>query len=983
MVDFRDRDAVMTAFEYDICPFTNPNTALRYAADQNGTSTWDVNGRLEQDGDVDDLFEDTLQLDRNQDGDTSDAHTPYPPPVPLPGDFMPRNETTPGDNTRRYRGVVWGCERPELLISETLALHDRRTQNLDAPLGPVGTWYKLQEPPPVPLPTPWPPADWDDDFDQLKMPQGCLFVELYNPSSNMEPGPMEIYNAPNGGVDLTKVAVELNPAAPNDLSQATYWPVWRLLVVDGSEATLDPDNPNNPAPTVPYRAVYFADLTAPQVAAAVAAGLDDRCNQWSRFGPDYSDTDVAVPPVFPGRYAVIGPGEKDTGPTTPEYVTYIGTLDGTASTTAPFGDPSDNNQTRQIRFQSGYSGGTPVRVNPSGVEPAGALNGEAIQPVAGIPINYPNRLSISEATQADPYPPYPPGQECYGDGATTETARDQPLDSDSNYETGITPAVLAAKRATGTTARVCVVHLQRLANPLQGYDANSNPYRTIDSAPMDLTAFTGWWGNATHPEDDSDTDSIASGSMMLSTNQRGEDKAGTYSEDRGMGLWMGNNPWVQRLAVRVAVDYPSIEETPATHFRLDSARPYALQHSLGFLNEPFWPLRDDGDAVVGPYEGFPELRPAAGPPPVPPRPPFPWLTWNNRPFVSQMELMMVPRTSSSHLLNAAIATTDGFFSMNLGGVNPEDNPYDDNARPFRHLWNFFYADDNGTPLDPTDDKLPQAHRLLDFVYVPSRFVGTELQGNIAAFTNSAETHPFRPPFSDIPNYREPGRVNINTIFSRDVWNGVMNYFPTGNPSVDAAYWDAMVANRRGYGNIADPMMKLDPASPTRFADPFRSYAGRDLVPLATMYAGIQQEVNATLLREDLFRVPVPPSVREPLFLRDLGNFHDNPDRNAYFRYQTLQKLGNLVTTRSNVYAVWITVGYFEVSEAYNVGNLPAAQFQGMFPEGYQLGAELGSDTGEVKRHRAFYLFDRSIPVGFERGRNNNVEDAILLERFIE
>jgi len=55
----------------------------------------------------------------------------------------------------------------------------------------------------------------------------------------------------------------------------------------------------------------------------------------------------------------------------------------------------------------------------------------------------------------------------------------------------------------------------------------------------------------------------------------------------------------------------------------------------------------------------------------------------------------------------------------------------------------------------------------------------------------------------------------------------------------------------------------------------------------------------------------------------------------------------------------------------------------MFPEGYQLGPELGSDTGEVKRHRAFYVFDRSIPVGFERGRNNNVEDAILLQRFIE
>ena len=45
--------------------------------------------------------------------------------------------------------------------------------------------------------------------------------------------------------------------------------------------------------------------------------------------------------------------------------------------------------------------------------------------------------------------------------------------------------------------------------------------------------------------------------------------------------------------------------------------------------------------------------------------------------------------------------------------------------------------------------------------------------------------------------------------------------------------------------------------------------------------------------------------------------------------------------------------------------------------------ELGSDTGEIERHRAFYIIDRSIPVGFERGFNHNVDRAILLKRFIE
>jgi len=44
---------------------------------------------------------------------------------------------------------------------------------------------------------------------------------------------------------------------------------------------------------------------------------------------------------------------------------------------------------------------------------------------------------------------------------------------------------------------------------------------------------------------------------------------------------------------------------------------------------------------------------------------------------------------------------------------------------------------------------------------------------------------------------------------------------------------------------------------------------------------------------------------------------------------------------------------------------------------------LGIDSGEVKRHRAFYIFDRSIPVGFRRGQDLNVESAVLVERFIE
>ncbi len=140
-------------------------------------------------------------------------------------------------------------------------------------------------------------------------------------------------------------------------------------------------------------------------------------------------------------------------------------------------------------------------------------------------------------------------------------------------------------------------------------------------------------------------------------------------------------------------------------------------------------------------------------------------------------------------------------------------------------------------------------------------------------------------------------------------------------------------------------------------------------------------VNATLFREHLNTTASLTGKDQPLLAVHPAspplNSPVNPNRNPFFRYQSLQRLGNLVTTRSNVYAVWVTVGYFEVSRK----DPPVDR--NVYLEGYTLGRELGIDTGEVERHRAFYVFDRSIPVAFERGRDHNVDKAIVLKRFIE
>lgn len=333
--------------------------------------------------------------------------------------------------------------------------------------------------------------------------------------------------------------------------------------------------------------------------------------------------------------------------------------------------------------------------------------------------------------------------------------------------------------------------------------------------------------------------------------------------------------------------------------------------------------------------------------------PFTWLTWNNRPFVSQLELPLAPWNKSSRLLSS------------YGGLAPTGNPYADSATPFPRNLSFLQSEQSATPGTAS-----LLYRLLDFVNVPSRFVGTDIQVDPATAA-AATNHWFHPPFNRIPTYREPGKINVNTIYNQEVFNALMN-------GVSGAAWNSFVPSRRGYPTTNNNVLDIDPnaAFPTEFGRPFRSFAGGSMVPAVASGGNTDilrptREVDATVLPSD----PLGTGT-QPLFNFTSANVYNDSSRNPFFYYQGLQRLGNLVTTRSNVYAVWITVGYFEVTPV-------AAPDTTRWPDGYQLGQELGSDTGEIQRHRAFYIFDRTIPVGFQRGQDLNVEKAILVKRFIE
>jgi hypothetical protein len=286
-----------------------------------------------------------------------------------------------------------------------------------------------------------------------------------------------------------------------------------------------------------------------------------------------------------------------------------------------------------------------------------------------------------------------------------------------------------------------------------------------------------------------------------------------------------------------------------------------------------------------------------------------------------------------------------------------------NQLPYPHLLNCF---DSSGPASTS--KSPELHRIFEYLRVPSPFLGTTLHNNPAGFAAAPVGNPFHPPFNRISTYREPGRVNLNTVFDQRVLQGLVNSYPGMDTN---AFWSEFVQSRRGYGVAGDSTIySPNNALPTFFAAPFRTARGGSLVPQLDVLKP-KREIDATIMRSSPNALTNP----RPLFHSKSTAQYNDTDRNPFFHYQGLQRLANLTTTRSNVYAVWITVGYFEVT--------PWGSVDDGHPDGMQLGREVGLDSGDIKRHRAFYMIDRSLPVGFVRGQDLNAEKAIITRRFIE
>ena len=241
-----------------------------------------------------------------------------------------------------------------------------------------------------------------------------------------------------------------------------------------------------------------------------------------------------------------------------------------------------------------------------------------------------------------------------------------------------------------------------------------------------------------------------------------------------------------------------------------------------------------------------------------------------------------------------------------------------------------------TATSSTDNAILTLHSgtnqllLLDAVHVPTRFSGIHrtITSNTAALAQ-AGVFSDTTPVNQLSSYREPGRVNLNTVTADDVWNAVVAG-PLTKPSAAPPQ--------------ADPLKTRSAISQTPNSSGTAAHA--DFLTKAATSATDILTLQGTGTGTPSLSLGFAPDTHSALTLS--GSY--NP---AHLLY-TANRLANTTTIRSNVFAVWIT-----------------------------LRESIQNDPDSVKYHRAFYIVDRSIPVAHEAGKDHNVWDSVILRRIIE
>jgi hypothetical protein len=180
--------------------------------------------------------------------------------------------------------------------------------------------------------------------------------------------------------------------------------------------------------------------------------------------------------------------------------------------------------------------------------------------------------------------------------------------------------------------------------------------------------------------------------------------------------------------------------------------------------------------------------------------------------------------------------------------------------------------------------------------------------------------------------RIPGKININTIWEPEILLALCdpqgsNYYTStdvynpANPGADL--WSRLLQTRTPNMQAGGPLTITDQDRP--FLDP----AGLGHLPVGDQQAPLPLQGRG--LDDTLFRLrnTAPPAAAN----------------HPYFQNELLTRIYSHFTTRSNVFAVWLTVGFFEVTDDTTIPP--------------KLGAEIGRANGTEIRYRFFAIVDRT------------------------
>ncbi len=103
-------------------------------------------------------------------------------------------------------------------------------------------------------------------------------------------------------------------------------------------------------------------------------------------------------------------------------------------------------------------------------------------------------------------------------------------------------------------------------------------------------------------------------------------------------------------------------------------------------------------------------------------------------------------------------------------------------------------------------------------------------------------------------------------------------------------------------------------------------------------------------------------------------------QHPYFRSEMLQKAMNLTTVRTHQYAVWITIGFFEISKQGDINMLGQGNPIGAYDV---IGSEVGAVTGKGVRYRGFFLVDRTKLFGFNPYNTGSFRSAVVYRKVIQ